>query len=583
MRENSFVRSALAGIVLLLAVQTVIVLNLPSPLQGALADEDSYMRMVRVEHVLNTGDWFATHFPRANPPVGETSHWTRPLDFLLIAGAAPLLPFMDTHQALFITAPIMIFLLGVLAVAAFVWASAPFLGEKARAYGGIFFACQPGIIPALNPAHVDHQALMLIGFTVLIGVFLRMADGKISDRAACWGGAIGGLFLWVSIEALLQLTVFNLILYVFWLRGRDDIARSLAAFWWGVMGIAVIGVVVENGPRALSILEYDTLSIVHVLMAALATVFWQIVSRINSKRVVMSGATGIAVLAAMYAVFPKFFAGPYADSDFEGRALFEGHVPEAIPIIGPEGVHWVYLVLILGPFLVSFPIILYRAFKSKEHQASNQMFAVTMTIFSIYTLAMLRGAPYIQIICLIPLLVVLETLLSRSATMVARVGSVFLLAVGITYVPALAISQMKEKGEFTPACNLKPLADVLNAATLGDRPRLILSDSVATQILFRTNHHILSTNRHRSAPQVRVLFKIFDSPTDEAAHRLIETRKIDLILVCPGALNFGAYRGRATDETFYGRVITGEAPDWLRRVKVPKEKSGRYELYEVQR
>ncbi|MBT6221326.1 MAG: hypothetical protein HOJ67_08425 [Rhodospirillaceae bacterium] len=583
MRDNPFIRSALAGIVLLLAVQTVIVLNLPSPLQGALADEDSYMRMVRVEETLRTGDWFATHFPRANPPVGETTHWTRPLDFLLIAGAAPLLPFMDTHQALFISAPIIIFLLGVLAVVAFVWASAPFLGEKARAYGGIFFACQAGIVPAYNPAHVDHQALMLIGFTVLIGVFLRMAEGKISDRAACWGGAVGGLFLWVSIEALLQLTLFNLILYVFWIRGRDDIARSLAAFWWGVMGIAAIGVVVENGPRALSFLEYDTLSIVHVLMAALATVFWQIVSRINSKRVVMSGATGIAVLAAMYAVFPKFFAGPYADSDFEGRALFEGHVPEAIPIIGPEGVHWVYLVLILGPFLVSFPIILYRAFKSKEHQASNQMFAVTMTIFSIYTLAMLRGAPYIQIICLIPLLVVLETLLSRSATMVARVGSVFLLAVGITYVPALAISQMKEKGEFTPACNLKPLADVLNAATLGDRPRLILSDSVATQILFRTNHHILSTNRHRSAPQVRVLFKIFDSPTDEAAHRLIETRKIDLILVCPGALNFGAYRGRATDETFYGRVITGEAPDWLRRVKVPKEKSGRYELYEVQR
>ena len=185
MKQSPFIRSALAGIVLLLAVQTVIVFNLPSPLQGALADEDSYMRMVRVEHVLNTGDWFATHFPRANPPIGEASHWTRPLDFILIVGAAPLLPFMETHQALFISAPIMIFLLGVLAVVAFVWASAPFLGPKARAYGGIFFACQPGIIPAYNPAHVDHQALILICFTVLIGMFFRMADEKKSDRAAC--------------------------------------------------------------------------------------------------------------------------------------------------------------------------------------------------------------------------------------------------------------------------------------------------------------------------------------------------------------------------------------------------------------
>jgi len=583
MKQSPFIRSALAGIVLLLAVQTVIVFNLPSPLQGALADENFHMRMVRVEHVLNTGDWFATHFPRANPPIGEASHWTRPLDFILIVGAAPLLPFMETHQALFISAPIMIFLLGVLAVVAFVWASAPFLGPKARAYGGILFACQPGIIPAYNPAPVDHQALILICFTVLIGMFFRMADEKNYDRAACWGGAVGSLFLWVSIEALLQLVVFNVILYIFWLRGRDDIARSLAGFWWGVMGIAAIGVVVENGPRVLSFSEYDTLSIVHVLMAALGTIFWQVVSRIKSKHLVVSWGAGIAVLVAMYAVFPKFFRGPYANSNFEGRAMFEGHVPEAMPIIGPEGIHWLYLALVIGPFIVSFPMIMHRVFKLKEHQAVNQMFAVTMLIFGGYTLAMLRGAPYIQILCLIPLLILLESLLDRATTMVARIAAVFLLTVEVTYVPALAISQAKEKGEFSPACNFKPLAETLNAAPWGERPRLILSDFVATEILFRTGHHVLSTNRHRSALQVHVLFKIFYAPTDEAARRIIEKRKIDLIMVCPSAPKFGAYWGKATNESFYGRVITGKVPDWLRRVDIPKEKSGRFELYEVQR
>lgn len=74
MRENPYIRSAHAGIALLLLVQTVIVLNLPSPLQGALAEEGSYMRIVRVEQVLESGDWFATFFSRANPPVGEASH-----------------------------------------------------------------------------------------------------------------------------------------------------------------------------------------------------------------------------------------------------------------------------------------------------------------------------------------------------------------------------------------------------------------------------------------------------------------------------------------------------------------------------
>lgn len=202
-------------------------------------------------------------------------------------------------------------------------------------------------------------------------------------------------------------------------------------------------------------------------MAALATIFWQIVSRLKSRRMLASMATGLAVLVAMYGVVPKFFAGPYVDSNIEGRAMFEGHVPEAIPIIGLDGVHWIYLALVMGPFLISFPMILYRAFKLEEHKVTYQMFAVTMAVFAAYTLAMLRGAPYIQIICLIPLPLMLETLLDRAATMVACIGSVFLLAVGVTYVPALAISQVKEKGEFTPACNFKPLADVLNAKLWG--------------------------------------------------------------------------------------------------------------------
>lgn len=128
---------------------------------------------------------------------------------------SPVVAIHEDARCALCLSPVCNFFLGVLAVAAFVWASAPLLGPKARAYGGLFFACQSGIIPAYNPGHVDHQALMLIGFTVLIGVFLRITEGKISDRAASWGGAVGGLFLWVSIEALLQLTVFNIVLYVF--------------------------------------------------------------------------------------------------------------------------------------------------------------------------------------------------------------------------------------------------------------------------------------------------------------------------------------------------------------------------------
>jgi hypothetical protein len=79
-----------------LALHTLPVINGISPLaQGLLLDVDSYMKLVRIEHLLASGDWFDGRIPRSNAPFGETQHWTRLFDLIVILGAGLLRPFMS--------------------------------------------------------------------------------------------------------------------------------------------------------------------------------------------------------------------------------------------------------------------------------------------------------------------------------------------------------------------------------------------------------------------------------------------------------------------------------------------------------
>ena len=47
-------------------------------LDGLLPGGDSYMRLLRVTHLYETGVWTDGTLPRSNWPYGESQNWTRP-------------------------------------------------------------------------------------------------------------------------------------------------------------------------------------------------------------------------------------------------------------------------------------------------------------------------------------------------------------------------------------------------------------------------------------------------------------------------------------------------------------------------
>jgi len=55
-------------------------------MEGELLGTDGYTRLNRVQFIYEQGSWNNSIYPRSNAPNGESIHWTKPMDFLLLAG-----------------------------------------------------------------------------------------------------------------------------------------------------------------------------------------------------------------------------------------------------------------------------------------------------------------------------------------------------------------------------------------------------------------------------------------------------------------------------------------------------------------
>ena len=67
-------------------------------LDGELKGPDSYMRLVRVDALWSGGGWFDNLIVDSNVPLGDTLHWTRPFDVLILLGGWVLEPFLGHER-----------------------------------------------------------------------------------------------------------------------------------------------------------------------------------------------------------------------------------------------------------------------------------------------------------------------------------------------------------------------------------------------------------------------------------------------------------------------------------------------------
>jgi hypothetical protein len=563
------------------------------------------MRLLRVEDLHNGDRWYDPVVLRSNAPYGQTSHWTRPLDVLLLLGAAPLELVTDFKPALFwwgvIISPVLLFATTV----ALPWATRPLLGRKGSLSVGFIFLCQMTLLICFQPGRPDHQSLLIFLFVISIGLVLRMVIRPFSIRLCYIAGAVSALSMWINVESIVPVGITIGVLGLLWLwEDRDFLDKSLH-YIFALFVATGLSLLLERAWQNLLAEEYDRLSIVHFSVFGFIAVLWIAFFVLNRQTQLfrrranrsLSISVGVAMLAfAVFASFPKFYKGPFADIDPRIARLWLSNVAEMQPLLSGSG-HLAVSVQLIGSVIISLGLFIYLLFWSTQSEELRGWLYIflMLTVFTFLTLVMYRWSYYAQAAVAIPMAALMNrTLAWRQHTknqllMVGRnvlIKMTFilgLLSLGIA-VDIIFSSDVRpyQRISMIPVCEFLNEADKWQERKL----RILTHIDFGEEILYRTQHEVIGTptatgTSGRNGQGILDTFDIMTAETDEKALKLIRKRGIDLILICLECPESQLYSRPEQISTFYQRLLQDTIPHWLRKVELPSNLSSSFILFEI--
>ena len=579
-------------------------------LDGSLMGTDGYMRLVRVEVLHETGAWFDGRIALSNAPFGDTLHWTRPLDVLLLGAAWPLTPFLGFEKALFwggaFVSPLLLLATGY----AMLWASKPLVDAESCPFVVIVFLTQLGVLAYSLPGRIDHHALQIFLLVLTTGLILRLCDQRPRRGTAVLTGAVLGMGLWVSVEFMLVILLAMTTLWLSWLRygaGRSAPAAGLAA---GLAGSVAIALLIERPVAAILVEEHDRISIVHLTIMLAHLSFWVLVllgERLTGffalprGRLVFSALGAIAGGTLIYFAYPKFFGGAMVNVDAEDFRVYWSNVKELQPLLPTDAKSFWRFLFWLGSVVICLPFVFRLVWVKRRDDTwmAWVYFALALGLYFAASLRYLRFAPFAEALAVVPLVCLIGAArrrlnwivsppgrdLARSLVSLVLIlglpGAGLLLGAG----PAQISAGPRVGGAVeAKACDLPAIAAFLNRPQpFGDRSRIIATHvDFGPELLYRTGHAVVGTPYHRNGKGILDIHRIFSASDSAESKRLLDARGIELVLFCPSPREEILYELTPDRSTFYSRLRNSQVPDWLHPTRLPADIGG-FRLYEVVR
>jgi hypothetical protein len=586
-------------------------------LDGLLVDPDGYMRLNRVLLLHDGGSWFDSRYWRIDPPEGHVQHWTRPLDILLLAGAWVLEPVLGFRQGLHLWgvlfSPVCL-ALGVLALA---WAIEPVLDRDARLFACLAFLMQPTIMAYSSVGRPDHHSLLLLLFVVLLGLTFRLLVDPLDRRSAKLAGAVAALSLWISLESLTFVGCSMAVLALYWLLGDGAIARQNRSYLVSLTLCLAVALVIERGPVDPFAIENDRLSVLHVTLFALITMFWVLAARVErsegvwSKRIARleiyrcrpfaaldppsppsAGITSRAVFAglalagiglAMLILFPQLAQGPLGEVDPLYDRLRLQRIVEIQPLVSLERLAAGHLgeianrvIQIVGIAFVAVPFLalLLAHPKIQGHRiwVAN---ALALAVFLPLAAYQIRWSIDAQLLLVPPYAAAVAWLLAGVAEHLppSRLQIVRpLIIVGALFWP-IGLAQLVPQQEIvtaSEACPIDRASSLLDG--LGPSGTILALADYGPELLYRTRHQVLSIPNHRPQPGFAASYRALTASDPQTARAELERHGVNWIVLCPSIVERGHYdEGHDGEATLYQRLLDGTAPAWARPVALPED------------
>ncbi len=604
--------TVLLAILLTLAVQAIAVFAFQNPaLDGQINGADSYMRLRRVLHLYETGNWYNAFDVRTNAPYGELIHWTRLLDVILFAGAwigSAIAPF---PRALFVWGMFVGPALLVALAPIWSWGTRPVLGR-----GGylLCFALFP-LLGLLNGTfrlgNPDHHGLIALLFLTLIAIFVRLASGQASARVALAAGAVAGAAIWVGIVEELAAVYFGTALALLWLWRGKPYDRYLSAYVIGLAAAITVALVIERPPGEWLSPFYERLSFVHWFVAATAAVAWLGVRAGMGKvaigneyiaRFATLAIAGAVTLTAVALVFPRFFQAPLVaagspliDQWLAGNIEFQSLWP-----VNRAAAQTFFVKA--GPAIIALGYMIWR-WRSAAAELRN-VFAVLMLGYLFYLplgLSAIRWISFVQALALLPLAMAIVAvwrwegvfafagqrvrLRSMAATAVIF-GPLFAAAIvagwGNPSQDSPSSQPIASQAQRHQSCDVPAISAYL-ARTYESAPGgeiLFTYLNWGAEIVWRTPYSVVGAP-YTNLAALTDTSKLFHARTDGDAAGIVRPRGIDLILVCAGSFEQYPSQDDGVAANLHSRLIDGQPPRWLDPVALPAGLAQAFRLYRV--
>lgn len=579
--------------VILVAHLVVAMGNNPEAFEGYFFDGDSYMRLMQVGELAETGNWLDRRFMRANAPFGYETHWTRPFDLLLLLVAAPAIPFIGTLEAIEMAGTVISPLLHAAMALILVWAVRPLLGWAGAIVAGVLTIAQVGLMKLGTFGVADHHMLFVLLTVLALGLFVRVlsGDGEITPAAT---GALGAFGIWVGPEMLLFVALGLSVTGLAWCFGHDPGGKRNRALTRVLLAGTLLATLADRGPDAFTVVEFDRISIVYATLTALLFLGWLVISSVERRmgsaalatghRIAVGSFVAAAIAAVMMFLYPGVVRGPEAGIDPAIYEIFD-RAYEYMPMDDPADI-----LGYIGTAIFALPYLVWQLWCQRKHPTvwSWCLVALALIVYLAFTLTWIRWAVYAGVflaIALAGLVTHLDRLFNARLTQLTRIPAkvgTYLIIILAPLVSSGTIAAKEEAASSAPPCPTKNLTRLLAAPPWSEEGRTILAaTNFGPEILYRTPHRVVATLHHRNQDGILGSRRIFRAQTDDQALQGIRQRGVSLILLCKndGAAHF--YDSDDSGILFYERLEHGNPPSWLEEVALPEGPLNAFRMFIV--
>ncbi len=541
-----------------------------------LPDTDAYTRTLRVERLYETGNWFDTNLPQLNAPVGLSSHWTRPLDVLILLPAIPAIHLANIppRTAIFWSGAAISPFLHLLCALAAAWVARALIPTLAAWAAAAAILLNPVLLFAYGAfGQTDHHMLVLLAALCALGAALRALLNPQDITAAVICGNALGLGLWTSPETLLVaaplLATFGL---AWWLQPA---ASGQAAAHQGLrialamLSITALAVIIERPSADWLVTEYDKLSAHHVVIALLASAAFALLAATPPRLTLLTKLTigAIVALAAgaiLLALYPQALRASEASADRSAAALFLPYVAEMAPLRPTlAGAH--DLLLYTGGLiaLLALPFLARRT-----PWPALLLLALTLATMLPATILHRRFAVDLAAVTALATAALVALAAGRSPRPLLPAAALALAI--IAPFTGLAFPTDPTSQRETQACDWPAVAAWLATAPLpAAPPPVILTDSwrPTPELAWRTPYRFVVSPYHRAGDAFRDTADTMRATDDSTARAILARRGATHLLLCTAVRP--AWLGPVDPAHLVARLSADAPPAWLTPLPLP--------------